>query len=116
MRLPGEHDAGFSGTVSGRLLREAGGRLGAAALGTDAMAGGPGGSGSGGTDFADIVTTLTDWSTGTLGKTIALGMFIVGLAAGIVDQSIIAVVVGVSGALALSYGPAVLATIFSAVV
>jgi conjugal transfer pilus assembly protein TraA len=81
------------------------------AFGSDAMAG-VGGS----TEFDSIVTVLTNWSTGSLGKTIALGMFIVGLAAGIVDQSVIAVVVGVAGALALSYGPTVLTGIFTAVI
>ena len=77
---------------------------------TDAMAG------TGGTEFDDIYTLLVGWTQGTLGKIIALGMFMVGLAAGIVNQSIVAVVIGIGGALALYYGPTVINGVVAALV
>ena len=82
----------------------------AAALSSDAMAG------TGGTEFDDIYTLLVGWTQGTLGKIIALGMFMVGLSAGIINQSIVAVVVGIGGALALYYGPTVINGVVSALV
>ena len=36
-------------------------------------------AGTGGTEFDDIYTLLVGWTQGTLGKIIALGMFMVGL-------------------------------------
>jgi conjugal transfer pilus assembly protein TraA len=82
----------------------------AALLSTEAMAG------TGGTEFDDIYTLLVGWTQGTLGKIIALGMFMVGLSAGIINQSIVAVVVGIGGALALYYGPTVISGVVSALV
>lgn len=82
----------------------------AAVVSTDAMAG------TGGTEFDDIYTLLVGWTQGTLGKIIALGMFMVGLSAGIINQSIVAVVVGIGGALALYYGPTVISGVVSALV
>jgi conjugal transfer pilus assembly protein TraA len=43
-------------------------------------------------------------------------MFMVGLSAGIINQSIVAVVVGIGGALALYYGPTVISGVVSALV
>jgi len=77
---------------------------------TDAMAG------TGGTEFDDIYTLLVGWTQGTLGKIIALGMFLVGLSSGIINQSIVAVVVGIGGALSLYYGPTVISGVVSALV
>ncbi len=68
------------------------------------------------TDFAAVVTLLTNWSQGTLGRTLALGMFVVGIAAGIVRQSVMAAVAGVAGALVLNYGPGVIDGIFGALI
>ncbi|POZ50640.1 TraA family conjugative transfer protein [Methylovulum psychrotolerans] len=73
-------------------------------------------AGTDGDDFADIYTKLESWSKGTLGKVIALGMFLVGLATGVVQQSIIAVVIGISGALSLYYGPAIINSVVSGIV
>ncbi|PPD50751.1 MAG: pili assembly chaperone [Methylobacter sp.] len=73
-------------------------------------------AGTDGDDFADIYTKLEAWSKGTLGKVIALGMFLVGLATGVVQQSIIAVVIGISGALSLYYGPAIINSVVSALI
>lgn len=47
-------------------------------------------AGTGGTEFSDIYDLLTGWSKGTLGKVMAVGMFLVGIGTGIVRQSITA--------------------------
>lgn len=82
----------------------------AVALAPEAMAG------TGGTEFDDIYTLLVGWTQGTLGKIIALGMFMVGLSAGIVNQSIVSVVTGIGGALALYYGPTVINGVVAALI
>lgn len=79
-------------------------------LAPDAMAG------TSGTEFDDIWTLLSGWTQGTLGKVIALAMFMVGVASGIVNQSIIAVATGIGGALALYYGPTVIEGVVAAVI
>jgi len=73
-------------------------------------------AGTGGTEFNDIYTLLIGWSQGTLGKIIALGMFLVGLSAGIVNQSIVSVVVGLGGALAVYYGPTIINNVVTALI
>ena len=87
--------------------------LAVSAFGPEVMAGT---GGTGGTEFNDIYTLLVGWTQGTLGKIIALGMFMVGLSAGIVNQSIVSVVVGIGGALALYYGPTVISGVVTALV
>lgn len=84
--------------------------LATAAMAPDAMAG------TAGTEFDDIYTLLVGWTQGTLGRIIALGMFMVGLSAGIVNQSIVSVVIGIGGALALYYGPNVISGVVAALV
>jgi len=88
--------------------------LAALALGATGVA--VAGTGASANDFAAVVTLLQDWATGTLGKVISLSMFIVGLAAGITKQSVMAVVAGVGGALVLTYGPTVINNMFTALV
>jgi len=65
-------------------------------------------AGSGGTEFGGIVTQLTDWLEGGLGQVLALGALAVGLGIGIVQQSIMSVVVGIAMSIAVFYGPGVL--------
>ena len=65
------------------------------------------------TAFDQIYTDLSEWATGSLGKVIAIAMFLVGLGAGIVKQSIMAVVAGVGAAIVLSYGPDVIGGMFT---
>lgn len=67
------------------------------------------------TTFGTVVTTLDNWMTGSMGKVFAIGSLGVGLAIGVVQQSIMSVVTGVAIALAGSIGPGVLAGIFTAV-
>lgn len=67
-----------------------------------------------GTAATGPVGTLTAWLTGSMGKMFAIGALAVGLAIGIVKQSVMSVAIGVGIALAASAGPAVLAAIFTA--
>lgn len=71
-------------------------------------------AGTGGTEFDTIYQTLLGWFQGTLGKIIALAAMGVGLAIGIVRQSVISVVVGIAMGMALYYGPTVLDGIVAA--
>ena len=67
------------------------------------------------TTFAQVYDLIDGWLTGTLGKTIAISSLAVGLAIGIVKQSIMAVAIGIAMALALSMGPGVISGVFNAV-
>lgn len=71
-------------------------------------------AGAGGTEFGAIVTQLQGWLEGGLGQVLALGALAVGLGIGIVQQSIMSVVVGIAMAIAVFYGPGVLTGIITA--
>ena len=73
-------------------------------------------AGTGGTEFTAAYDLLVGWSQGTLGKVIATGMFLVGLAAGIIKQSVASAVTGIGGAMVLSYGPGVIESVFTALI
>ena len=64
--------------------------------------------------LADVYTTLTDWAQGTVGKTISLGMILVGIVAGIANQSLMAFAVGIGGGLGLYNAPTIIDTVFNA--
>lgn len=68
------------------------------------------------TTFDTIHTTLEGWAQGSLGKVISVATFIVGVAMGVVRQSVIAAVVGVGSAMVMYYGPGVINSIFSALI
>ena len=65
-------------------------------------------AGTGGSEFSDVATLLEEWSQGVLGKILALGALIVGIAFGLVRQSVVAAVIGISMAIVLQYGPDVI--------
>lgn len=71
-------------------------------------------AGTGGTEFNDLYQMLLGWTTGVLGKTIALGAFLVGMGFTIVNQSLIPVAIGIGSAAALAYTPAVLDSVMVA--
>lgn len=64
--------------------------------------------------LSDVYTTLTDWAQGTVGKTISLGMILVGIVAGIANQSLMAFAVGIGGGLGLYNSPTIIDTVFNA--
>ena len=71
-------------------------------------------AGTGGTEFEPFYDTLVDWVQGSLGKSIALAMFLVGVAVGVVRGSIIAAVPAVAASLALFIAPDVIDAIVTA--
>lgn len=65
-------------------------------------------AGTGGNaEFGPVYTMLQGWFQGTLGKIIALSAMGVGLAWGVVKQSIMAVVTGIGSGLGVYYGPTI---------
>ena len=74
------------------------------------------GSGMGTADFNAAYSRLEGWATGDLGRVIAVGLLTVGIAAGIVRQSIMAAVPAAGAGLALSLGPGIITTIFGATI
>ena len=74
------------------------------------------GSGMGTADFNAAYTRLEGWATGDLGRVIAVGLLTVGIASGIVRQSIMAAVPAAGAGLALSLGPGIITTIFGATI
>lgn len=71
-------------------------------------------AGQGGDEFSSVYDTIVDWSQGTLGRIIALAMVLVGMVAGVVRQSIMAVVIGIAGGMALYNAPTVIEAIMTA--
>jgi conjugal transfer pilus assembly protein TraA len=65
--------------------------------------------------FAAAAQWLDSNLTGSMGKTFALGSLAVGLGAGIVKQSVMAVAIGAGVAMVASLGPGILNGMFSAV-
>jgi conjugal transfer pilus assembly protein TraA len=64
--------------------------------------------------LSDVYTSLTEWSQGSVGKTIALGMILVGIVAGIGRQSLMAFAVGIGGGLGLYNAASVIDLVFNA--
>jgi conjugal transfer pilus assembly protein TraA len=62
----------------------------------------------------DVYTNLTEWTQGNVGKTIALGMILVGIVAGIARQSLMAFAVGIGAGLGLYNAGTIIDTIFQA--
>lgn len=73
-------------------------------------------AGTGGAEFTAAYTTISGWASGFLGKLLTVGLLVVGIAMGMVRQTIGAVVPAVGAALALQVGPGVLNSIVSAVI
>lgn len=64
--------------------------------------------------FADLYAMLKAWSTGTLGKSIALMFLLVGL--GVIRGSIMGAVGCVAASMALFIGPQIIEQIFTALI
>ena len=80
-----------------------------AAIGVAAVAG------TGGTQqFGGLAQQLQSWAQGSLGIVIAIAALLVGLSIGVVKQSLMAVVTGIGIAIALYYGPQVIAGVLNA--
>lgn len=67
---------------------------------------------AGGTDeFDGWVTTLTTWSNGGLGTSIAVAMMLLGAGTGVAKNNPIPALSGVAGAAILKFGPAAIAKV-----
>lgn len=73
-------------------------------------------AGAGGTEFNAAYVTMTDWLTGDLGRLITAGLLIVGLAIGIVRQSVMAAVPAIAAGLVVSVAPTVINAIVTATI
>jgi len=81
-----------------------------------ALAAGSAVAGTTGAEFQTMYTTLLDWVTGFLGKSIAIAAFILGAGIGIARSSPIPALVGVVFALFLVYVPTIIDSIMTAVI
>ena len=73
-------------------------------------------AGTTGSDFQSLYTTLLNWVSGYLGKSIAIAAFIVGAGIGIARSSPIPALVGVVFALFMIYVPNIIDGIMTAVI
>lgn len=64
--------------------------------------------------LSDVYTTLTEWAQGNVGKTVSLGMILVGIIAGIARQSLMSFATGIGGGLGLYNAPTIIDTVFNA--
>ena len=71
-------------------------------------------AGAGGTEFDPFYDTIVDWAQGSLGKALALSMFLVGIGVGVVRGSVIAAVPAIGGALGLFIAPTIIDAIVTA--
>ena len=71
-------------------------------------------AGTGGTEFSDLKDLFEGWSKGILGRILAVGALLIGIAFGLVRQSVVAAVIGIAVAVVLSYGPTVISNIITA--
>ena len=89
----------------------------AALIGTVlAFAAMPAGAGTTGTEFQTLYTTLLEWTTGYLGKSIAIAAFILGAGIGIARSSPIPALVGVIFALFMVYVPLIIDSVMTATI
>ena len=73
-------------------------------------------AGTTGTEFQTIYTTLLNWSTGFLGKSIAIAAFILGAGIGVARSSPIPALVGIVFALFMVYVPTIIDSVMTAVI
>ncbi len=73
-------------------------------------------AGTTGTEFQTMYTTLLNWISGYLGKSIAIAAFIIGAGVGIARSSPIPALVGVVFALFMVYVPTIIDSIMTATI
>lgn len=72
-------------------------------------------AGTGGTEFTAIYDMIVGWSQGGLGKVVAITAFLIGMVMGITQQSLMAIAIGLGTALAVTYTPDIIDTVFTGV-
>ena len=73
-------------------------------------------AGTTGTEFQSIYTTLLNWASGFLGKSIAIAAFILGAGVGLARSSPVPALVGIVFALFMVYVPTIIDGIMTAVI
>ena len=73
-------------------------------------------AGTTGTEFQTVYSTLLNWATGFLGKSIAIAAFILGAGIGVARSSPIPALVGIVFALFMVYVPTIIDSIMTAVI
>ena len=69
-----------------------------------------------GEEFKGLADMLKGWSEGYLGMAFGLAAFVLGLAVGLVKQTIMPAIVGIGVALAATLGPGIIMSMFTAVI
>lgn len=67
------------------------------------------------TTFDSWTGKMEDWLEGSLGKGISIAFVVIGIIAGLMRQSLMAFAVGIGAALGLNYTPAIIDTMFTAI-
>jgi len=65
-------------------------------------------AGTGGTEFDPVWALVTDWTQGALGRIIAGTIILVGIVAGIANQSLMSFTIGIGGGVGLFYAPTII--------
>ena len=73
-------------------------------------------AGTGGGEFQTLYNMLFSWTTGFLGKAIALFAFLLGAGMGVARSNIMPALIGIVFALVLTLGPNIIAGMFTAVI
>jgi len=73
-------------------------------------------AGTDGAEFVPLYTLIQGWTQGTLGKTLSVATFLVGMGFSVVQQSLVPVAVGIGSAASLSYAPDVISGLFTAMI
>ena len=76
----------------------------------------PAAAGTTGTEFQTMYTTLMNWATGFLGKSIAIAAFLLGAGIGIARSSPVPALSGVVFALFMVYVPTIIGAIMTALI
>jgi len=69
-----------------------------------------------GVEFQGIYDTVKGWTTGYLGKLFAVAIFLVGVAMGIMRQSLMAAATGIGAAIMVNYTPSIIESIATATI
>lgn len=71
-------------------------------------------AGQNGSEFSEVYEMITGWTQGALGKTIAVGTFLVGMGIGVARQSLMPIVLGIGSGLALHHTPNIIDNVITA--
>jgi conjugal transfer pilus assembly protein TraA len=73
-------------------------------------------AGTTGAEFTALYTLLFGWTTGFLGKSIAIGAFLIGAFAGFAKSTIMPALIGIGFALLFAIGPGIIDGIVTALI